>query len=611
MTNACGRREVIPLRGRGASQNPANRFDELTVERGEWTDPDDPAPRSQFLRDATRIILTRNKSPDLGFEVSLNPYRGCEHGCVYCLSGDTRVLMADGRTKPLGDIRVGDEIYGTVRRGSYRRYAKTTVLAHWSVEKPAYRVSLEDGTELVASGDHRFLTERGWKYVAGTRNGAGQRPHLTTTNKLMGTGAFAVSPRQDDDETPSLEWAKGLLAGLFDAEGSYSGGILRIPNTDPVIVEQAVRCLRRLGFACTVEGVARGRTKPIHVVRQLGGLRENLRFFHVTQPAILRRQDIEGQAVKSDARLRVLSIEPLGRSLPLFDITTGTRDFIANGVVSHNCYARPTHEYFGLSAGLDFETKIFVKQDAPELLRAELSSPRWTPQVIVMSGVTDPYQPVERRLRVTRRCLEVLAKFRNPVAVITKNHLVTRDIDVLSELARHHATAITLSITTLDRKLQRVMEPRTSVPERRLEAIAKLAEAGIPVGVNVAPVIPGLTDHEIPRILRAAAEAGATRAGCVMLRLPYAVAELFESWLDQHFPERKEKVLGRIRQVRGGRLNDPRFFSRMRGEGPYAEQVDRLFRVTCRRLGLNRRRVELSTAAFRRPGELKQLVLFD
>src|SRR6267142_3736453 len=194
------------------------------------------------------------------------------------------------------------------------------------------------------------------------------------------------------------------------------------------------------------------------------------------------------------------------------------------------CYARPFHEYLGFSAGLDFESKFMVKEDAPELLRNELSSPKWQPQVIFLSGVTDCYQPVERKLKLTRRCLEVLAEFRNPVFIVTKNQLVTRDVDLLSELARHHAVGVLLSITTLDAGLRKVMEPRTSPPAARLAAIRELASAGIPVGVNVAPIIPGLTDHEIPAILKAAAEAGATSAGYTVVRLPHAVAPLFVKW---------------------------------------------------------------------------------
>jgi DNA repair photolyase len=267
------------------------------------------------------------------------------------------------------------------------------------------------------------------------------------------------------------------------------------------------------------------------------------------------------------------------------------------------CFARPTHEYLGLSAGLDFESRILVKQDAPELLRKELLSPRWNPQVLSMSGVTDPYQPVERRLRITRRCLEVLAEFRNPVVIVTKNYLVTRDLDLLSELASHDAAAVAFSLTTLDDDLRRIMEPRTSRPARRLAAVEKLAAGGIPVGVMTAPVIPGLNDHELPNLLSAAAEAGATFAAYVHVRLPYAVAPLFEDWLARHFPERKDKVLNRIRSMRGGELNDASFGSRMKGEGLFAKHIAQLFSISCRRAGMGEGRFpKLSTAAFRGGG---------
>jgi DNA repair photolyase len=272
------------------------------------------------------------------------------------------------------------------------------------------------------------------------------------------------------------------------------------------------------------------------------------------------------------------------------------------------CYARPTHEYLGFSAGLDFETKIMVKERAAELLRRELSSPKWQPKVISMSGVTDCYQPVERRLKLTRQCLQVLAEFRNPVAIVTKNNLVTRDIDVLSELARHKAAAVYVSVTTLDADLRKVMEPRTSPPASRLAAIKELARAGIPTGVLVAPVVPGLTDHELPSIIAAAAEAGAQFAGYVTLRLPYAVAPLFEQWLTHHFPGRKEKVLNRIRALRGGKLNDSEFGSRMRGEGIFAEQISQMFHVARRKAGLPEHGPELSADAFQRP-EGPQLAL--
>jgi DNA repair photolyase len=268
------------------------------------------------------------------------------------------------------------------------------------------------------------------------------------------------------------------------------------------------------------------------------------------------------------------------------------------------CYARPTHEYLGLSAGLDFETKIFVKERAPQLLAAELGRSSWTPQVLAVSGVTDPYQPVERTLRLTRGCLEVLAEFRNPVGVITKNQLVTRDLDVLRALAADACASVALSVTTLDEDLRRVMEPRTSRADLRLEAVARLSDARVPVGIMIAPVIPGLNDHEIPEILKRAAEAGARSAGYVLLRLPFAVQDLFVSWLERHFPDRKARVLGRIAEVRHGKLNDPRFGSRMRGEGPLAALIANLFHAARARAGIPERSEALRTDRFRRRGQM-------
>jgi DNA repair photolyase len=265
------------------------------------------------------------------------------------------------------------------------------------------------------------------------------------------------------------------------------------------------------------------------------------------------------------------------------------------------CYARQTHEYLGFSAGLDFETKIMVKVNAPDLLRKELSSPKWKPTTLSISGVTDCYQPAERKLQITRRCLEVLAEFRNPVGVITKNHLITRDVDLLAELASHSAAIAILSVTTLDKELARRMEPRTSTPTRRLDAIATLAKAGVPVGVMVAPVIPGLTDHEVPAILKAAADAGAQFAGFVPVRLPLANKMLFEDWLGRHFPDRKDKVLNRIRSLRGGKLNDSNFHTRMRGEGIWAKQLETMFELAKRKAGLDRPGPHTSTDAFRLP----------
>jgi DNA repair photolyase len=274
------------------------------------------------------------------------------------------------------------------------------------------------------------------------------------------------------------------------------------------------------------------------------------------------------------------------------------------------CYARPTHEYLGLSAGIDFETKIFVKRDAPELLRRALLAKSWVPKVVNLSGVTDCYQPLERKLRLTRGCIEVLTQFRNPFSIITKNFLVTRDIDLLREAAQWDGVMVFLSITTLDPSLVDKMEPRTSRPEFRLRAIEKLREAGIPVGVMVAPVVPGLTDSEMPAILKAAADAGALSAGYVPLRLPYGIGPLFEEWLTQHFPDRREKILNRVREIRGGKMNDPNFNSRMRGEGVFAEQIRSIFHLYTKRYGLNEREFGGSTAHFRRVENPDQLDLF-
>src|SRR5262245_9062623 len=271
------------------------------------------------------------------------------------------------------------------------------------------------------------------------------------------------------------------------------------------------------------------------------------------------------------------------------------------------CFARPNHEYLGFSAGLDFETKILVKENAPELLRRELMLPSWKPQPLAISGVTDAFQPVERKLGLTRRCLEVLVEFRNPVVIITKNELVTRDIDLLSRLACHDAALVFVSVTSLRNELARELEPRASQPQRRLAAIEALSAGGVPVGVLVAPVIPGLTDHEMPAILKACRNAGARFAGFVPLRLPYGVGPLFEEWLTLRAPLQKDKILGRVREMRGGRLNDPNFGSRLRGQGEYAQHLDSLFEVTCRREVLNDSRPQLNAEAFRRPGSQMNL----
>jgi DNA repair photolyase len=335
-----------------------------------------------------------------------------------------------------------------------------------------------------------------------------------------------------------------------------------------------------------------------------------MRFFAAVRPAIGGKLDsIFGIQPTTDPA-RVVALER-GPTRDVVDIQTSTGTFYAAGLATHNCYARPTHEYLGYSAGLDFETRILAKHDAPELLRRALASPRWKPTVIALSGVTDPYQPVERRLRLTRRCLSVLAEFRNPVAVVTKGYTVTRDVDLLAELASHSAASVSISLTTLDADLQRRMEPRASTPRRRLAAIEALARSGVPVGVLIAPIVPGLTDHEIPALLEAAASAGASFAGSVVLRLPHGLKGLFEDWLREHFPGRAEKVLSRLRALHGGQLYDSGFGQRQRGSGPFAQQIADLFELARRRHRLESHGPGLSTAGFRRPGSGgEQLGLF-
>jgi hypothetical protein len=435
----------------------------------------------------------------MAFTWTINPYRGCQHACTYCQAGETPILMADGRTRRLADVRVGDAIYGTVRDGFYRRYVITTVLAHWSTVKPAYRITLADGTQLIASGEHRYLTERGWKHVTGAEQGPLQRPFLTVNNKLMGMGKFAEPPKNTVDyrrgylcgmirgdghlgrqfrlalvdeeglaqtryclgtfgivttertfaeargnrkavkaiyvssrgeieairhfiswpETPTAEWQKGFLAGIFDAEGSCSRGIWRISNIDPKIIDATVQSLAALGFHYVLEP-----PRPpngIVTVRLRGGVREAIRFFHTTDPAITRKRSIDGFALKSGAKLQVAEIKPLGFEMPMYDITTGTGDFIANGVVSHNCFARNTHTYLDLDAGHDFDSKVVVKVNAPELLRKKLASANWAGEHIAMGTNVDCYQRAEGKYQLMRGIIAALRDAANPFSILTKD----------------------------------------------------------------------------------------------------------------------------------------------------------------------------------------------
>lgn len=697
-------------KGRGASINPEGRFEIYNREAHhdgwfqEAPEGEAAKPKTVIAIERAKSVISRHNSPDVGFSQSINPYRGCEHACTYCMAPDTPILMGDGRTLPISELSIGDEIYGTRFDGKYRRYVKSRVLAHWSVIKPAFRTTLEDGTTLVTSGDHRFLTERGWKFVADTH--PLQRPHLTINNKLMGTGQFAEGPLENDDYRrgylsgmirgdghlkayayrsrgrtdnvhgfrlaltdppallrtqdflydygiltgefefkaaagqrramhgirtanagnfleiqrliawplePSEAWAKGFLAGIFDAEGSFSQAVFRISNTDREIIGWIERCLRMFGFRYVVEHHPHTDRKPVDVVRMVGGLREHLRFFHSVRPAITRKLDLVEQAIKtSGARLKVVGVEPLGRAMRLFDITTTTEDFIANGVVSHNCFARPSHAYLGLSPGLDFETRLSAKVNAAEKLREELAKPGYRCEPLTVGVNTDAYQPIEREHRITRSILEVASECHQPVSLITKSALIERDLDILVPMAKRKLVTVTFSITTLSNETSRHMEPRTSAPMRRLLAVKRLSEAGIPVNVNVAPVIPFLTDHELEPIIEQAAAHGAKSATYILVRLPWEVKEIFRDWLEKRFPLKAAHVMSRIHQMRDGKDNDPNFGSRMVGTGLFAELLKQRFDKAIKRFGLNEKDLDfdLDTSLFVPPSLHGQKSLF-
>jgi DNA repair photolyase len=600
-----------------------------------------------FIESEAKSIINKVPGNFLPFDWTINPYRGCSHACTYCVGGDTPVLMADGRTKPVAKVEVGDRIYGTEVRGRYRRYVTTEVEAHWETTKRAYRITLEDGTELIASGDHRFLTERGWKHVTGTQQGRARRSFLTTNNALIGVGGFAGPPVEDAEyrrgylagmirgdghlssytyprrgggswtrynfrlaladedgltrtadflavegieskafvfsketetrraicairnysrrgferihdmvrwpSSPPVSWQKGFLAGMFDAEGSCARDVIRITNTDPEIIRRTEAALDELEFRYVVEDLHR--PNGCMNVRLLGGLRERLAFLHTVDPAIARKRSIEGLALKGNAPLGVVAIDDLGLEMPMFDITTGTGDFIANGVVSHNCFARPTHTYLDMDAGRDFESKIVVKINAPEVLRRELAAKRWKGEHIAMGTNTDPYQRAEGRYRLMRGILEALTDHRNPFSILTKGTLILRDLDLLVRAAEHAPVSAAFSIGTLDEEVWRETEPGTPHPKARIDAVRQLTEAGIPTGVLMAPILPGISDRpeQLRALVEAAIEAGATHVSPIMLHLRPGVREEFLPWLEAHHPDLVSRYLQMYRQPYGPR----------------------------------------------------------
>ncbi|GLI26200.1 hypothetical protein ARHIZOSPH14_04420 [Agromyces rhizosphaerae] len=400
-----------------------------------------------------------NKVPGpsrMPFGWTINPYRGCSHACSYCLHPDTLILMADGRHKTLSSIRIGDRVIGTERRGSYRRYVSTTVSAVWSTRKRAHRVRLADGTEVIGSADHRFLTDRGWKYIRPSESG--QRPHLTTNNRLQGFG---------------------------------------------------------------------------------------------TGPA----RDLVGDAVKTHADLRVVGIDDLGETVDMIDITTGTGDFIANGVVSHNCFARPTHEYLDLDGGDDFDRQIVVKVNVGDVLRKELGRASWQRHPVALGTNTDPYQRAEGRYALMPRIIDELTASRTPFSILTKGTLLRRDLDRLADASRHVSVDIAMSIAIYDDELQQSVEHGTPTAPARLATVRAVREAGLDCGVFLMPILPYLTDTRahLDEALRRASEAGATSVVHTALRLKPGVKEWYLQWLAREHPD----LLPKYRAMYPGRAAEP------------------------------------------------------
>lgn len=562
------------------------------------------------------------------FDWTVNPYRGCSHACAYCLAPDTLVLMADGRQRRIADLAEGDVIVGTEAGATYRRYVETTVLAHWATRKQAYRVTLADGTEIVASGDHRFLTERGWKHVTGSMAGTARRPFLTTNNRLMGFGVgrpesapthdrdfglgylsgmirgdgmifhgeysdehrtrrvhrfrLALADSQALERTrvllegegvstysypfaskgrpmrtiqtargadvarvealirppahPSDAWYAGFLSGVFDAEGSCSRGILRISNSDRDILDTIARGMDTHGISHVVEP-----PKPNGVasVRVTGGLAMRQKFFARTGPAITRKMSLVGTAVKTSSDLRVVSIEPDGDDVQMFDITTGTGDFIANGVISHNCFARGTHEYLDFDAGRDFDTQVVVKVNVADVLRRELARPSWQREHVALGTNTDPYQRAEGRYRLMPGIITALTESGTPFSILTKGTLLRRDLPLLQDAARWVDVSLAMSIAVFDDALQRSLEPGTPSAAARLETVRAATAAGFRVTVFLMPVLPHLTDSiaALDDALGRIRAAGAVRVVYGAMHLRPGVKPWFLQWLGREHPE--------------------------------------------------------------------------
>jgi DNA repair photolyase len=581
-------------------------------------------------------------SSPMPFRWTVNPYRGCSHACVYCLAGHTRVLLADGRTRPIAELCVGDAVVGTEVVDGRRRYVRTAVLAHWSTTKPAYRVRLVGGGELVTSGEHRFLTDRGWRHVTPGWCRSGRRPHLRRGGALLGPGAFGPGLQASERAQPPAyrqgylcglvrgdtgpgagpvrafpsehlelealgrahhflaeaahlpamvavggpvpgepgripapsgrggiapvahvtrwpehagdDWCAGFLAGLVDACGQVSDGELSVVHADEQVVGRAAGALHRLGFRFAVGG----RAGAARVVRLRGGPEELLRFLRATDPAVGARRSIAGAAVTGGAELRVEAVEALGVTVPMYDITTGTGDFVAEGVVSHNCFARNTHTYLDLDAGADFDSRIIVKVNVARVLERELRSPRWERESVAMGTNTDPYQRAEGRYRLMPGIIEALARWGTPFSVLTKGTVLTRDLPLLTAVAADVPVSLGVSVALVDRELQSRLEPGTPSPAARLDLVRRITDAGLPCGVMVAPVLPLLTDsaEALDALLGCIRQAGASRATVLALHLRPGTREWFMEWLGREHPRLVEPY---HRLYRRGSYVDPEY----------------------------------------------------
>lgn len=563
-------------------------------------------------------------SSPVPFRWTVNPYRGCSHGCVYCLVGTTRVLLPDGRTRPIAELGVGDVVLGTERVAGVRRYVATRVLAHWSTRKAAHAVRLADGTELVASGEHRFLTDEGWRHVSGGWCRAGRRPHLRPGSVLLGPGGFgperrpALTPgyrqgylcglvRGDGPGFPSErltmealgrahhllaearpvavlvgaepgriaraamppisdvarwpteageDWCAGFLAGVIDACGVVRHGELRVVHGDEAVVGRIAGALHRLGFGFAIAACRDGARD----VRLLGGPGALRRLLARTRPAVTRRLD--GGAVTSAPGLTVVAVRELGEELPMYDITTGTGDFVAEGVVSHNCFARQTHTYLDLDAGHDFDSQIVVKVNVAQVLARELRSPRWEREPVAMGTNTDPYQRAEGRYRLMPGIIGALARSGTPFSLLTKGTVLARDLPELTAAARDVPVSLGVSIALVDRGLQASMEPGTPSPAARLDLVRRITDAGLACGVMVAPVVPLLTDSDeaLDAVLSQVKAAGAAGATVSAMHLRPGSREWFLRWLEGAHPELVEPY---AQLYRRGAYVDPTYRKRL------------------------------------------------